>query len=206
MLTSPINTLRDHLRAEGFAAAGASLIAARMDVSGADWRGFAASWNDLEPDAHMADGGRYRRRRFGVASLAGGVITPQPRQPHFQTKDANPLNGGIDRWFAPMAPARMTAGPMAAAISLCRDVFELDAGAGAPEPAWRIEAHQFRIEAREGQAGLPTPEGVHRDGVDWAFVMLVGRENTAGGVTTIFDPERRPLGAFRLAEPMEAVF
>ena len=36
--------------------------------------------------------------------------------------------------------------------------------------------------------------------------MLVGRENAAGGVTTIFDPARQPLGAFTLGEPMEAVF
>ena len=32
----------------------------------ADWTQFAESWNDLEVDTYMADGGRYRRRRFGV--------------------------------------------------------------------------------------------------------------------------------------------
>ena len=30
----------------------------------ADWPAFAESWNDLEVDTYMADGGRYRRRRF----------------------------------------------------------------------------------------------------------------------------------------------
>ena len=32
----------------------------------ADWPAFAESWNDLEVDTYMGDGGRYRKRRFGV--------------------------------------------------------------------------------------------------------------------------------------------
>ena len=41
----------------------------------ADWAAFAESWNDLEVDTYMADGGRYRRRRFGVyeAGKASGL-------------------------------------------------------------------------------------------------------------------------------------
>ena len=36
----------------------------------ADWPAFADSWNDLYTDTYMADGGRYRRRRFGVWTAA----------------------------------------------------------------------------------------------------------------------------------------
>ncbi len=38
-----------------------------------DWQAFAASWNHLELDRYMADGGRYRRRRYAVfpATAAG---------------------------------------------------------------------------------------------------------------------------------------
>ena len=32
----------------------------------ADWRAFSDSWNALELDTYMADGGRYRRRRHAV--------------------------------------------------------------------------------------------------------------------------------------------
>ena len=32
----------------------------------ADWTAFADSWNHLELDTYMADGGRYRRRRHAV--------------------------------------------------------------------------------------------------------------------------------------------
>ena len=48
----------------------------------ADWAAFADSWNDLSTDTYMADGGRYRRRRFGVW-LAGrqGPVLRGPHQP-----------------------------------------------------------------------------------------------------------------------------
>ena len=58
-------------------------------------------------------------------------------------------------------------------------------GAMAPDVLdWRIEVHQFRIEAL-GRAGEPTPEGVHRDGVDYVLVLMVDRHNIASGTTTI---------------------
>ena len=50
-----------------------------------------------------------------------------------------------------------------------------------------MELHQFRIEARAGQIGQPTPEGLHRDGVDWVLVVLVDRRNVESGVTSIYD-------------------
>src|SRR5260370_8896304 len=52
----------------------------------ADWTQFADSWNDLEVDTYMADGGRYRRRRFAVyAAQRQCPSAPVPPQPHFQT-------------------------------------------------------------------------------------------------------------------------
>ncbi len=62
----------------------------------ADWAGFADSWNDLSVDAYMADSGRYRRRRFSAFALTGGPgetseITRKPHQPHYQSRDYNPL-------------------------------------------------------------------------------------------------------------------
>ena len=66
--------------------------------------------------------------------------------------------------------------------------------------------HQFRILARPDAPGMPTPEGQHRDGVDWVLVMLVRRRNVASGVTSICTLDHRPLGAFTLTDPMDAVF
>ena len=69
---------------------------------------------------------------------------------------------------------------------------------------WHIEAHQFRIEARPHAAGQPTPEGVHRDGVDFVTVMLVDRVNIVSGTTTMHAPDGRLLGSFTLERACDA--
>jgi hypothetical protein len=69
---------------------------------------------------------------------------------------------------------------------------------------WHVEAHQFRIEARSDAEGLPTPEGLHRDGVDWVLVMLIDRVNVAEGVTKIHASNRGEIGSFCLAAPFDS--
>lgn len=167
-------------------------------VGADDWDGFAASWDDLPLDGFMADGGRYRRRRFAAFAAKAGAIARKPHQPHWQSRDYNPLNGGVQRWFEPIADAIADHPVTRGVIRAGLDLF----GAG----PWHVELHQFRIEAQVGQAGLPTPEGAHRDGVDWVIVMLVDRRNVDSGVTDIFTPEGESLGSFTLARPGDAVF
>jgi hypothetical protein len=167
-----------------------------------DWTDFAESWNRLELDTYMADGGRYRRRRHAVfAARPGGPIARGPHQAHFQTIDYNPLHGGIERWFEPIEPQIGEGASMTAILAFCRALFESIASA---TPAWHIEAHQFRIEARPNEQGRPTPEGLHRDGVDYVLVLLVNRRNIASGVTTIHGAEGRALGHFTLTLPFDA--
>ena len=60
-------------------------------------------------------------------------------------------------------------------------------GALRPNTNWKIECHQFRIEARSDAPGRPTPEGVRRDGVDYALVLLINRTNIKSGTTTVHD-------------------
>jgi hypothetical protein len=168
----------------------------------ADWSTFAESWNRLELDTYMADGGRYRRRRHAVYSAASHrAIVRDKHQPHFQATDYNPLHGGIDRWFEPIEPAVGGGSSMTAILGFCRTLFESLAGA---TPAWRIETHQFRIEARAGEQGRPTPEGLHRDGVDYVLVLLVSRRNIASGVTSINRLDGVALGHFTLTEPFDS--
>jgi hypothetical protein len=167
-----------------------------------DWEALAASWNDLEMDTYMADGGRYRRRRHAVfGARAGGPIERQPHQPHYQTLDYNPLHGGVARWFEPIRPGIAEGATLRTVLAFCRRLFETLAQRS---PAWRIEVHQFRIEARGGEAGRPTPEGLHRDGVDYVLVLLVSRRNIASGTTSIHALDGRSLGQFTLTNPYDA--
>jgi hypothetical protein len=168
----------------------------------ADWPAFAESWDDLEVDTYMADGGRYRRRRFGVWKAdRQGPIERGPHQAHFQTVYYNNLNGGIDRWFKPITEEIGGGATMRTILEYCRSLF----GRLAPETArWHIEAHQFRIEARPDELGKPTPEGMHRDGVDFVLVLLVSRRNIRSGTTTVHDLDKRTLGSFTLTDPLDS--
>jgi hypothetical protein len=171
-----------------------------------DWSAFARSWDHLEVDEYMADGGRFRRRRYGRFKAARGAVTREPHGPHFQSLDYNTLNGGIDRWFEPVTDA-IAAHPIARRLlRLSAEVFTAASGADAATAAWMIEMHQFRIEPAPREPGKPTPEGMHRDGVDWVFVGLIERTGVAGGVTGIGDASGRSLGSFTLSEPLDAVF
>jgi hypothetical protein len=188
---------------DGFAFGRADDVRARLAGALGDWDGFAASWDGMPRDEYMADGGRYRRRRHAVLRVASdGAATLEPRQPHYQSLEYNTLNGGVARWYEPI-PAEVAAGaPLAAIVALGARLFaRLRPGA-----AWRTELHQFRIEASSAAAGRPTPEGVHRDGVDCVLVLLVRRENVAQGTTTVHDASGRELGAFTLTRPLDAAF
>ena len=50
----------------------------------------------------------------------------------------------------------------------------------------------------------PTPEGMHRDGVDHVLVLLIGRRNVRSGETSVHDLTGRTLGSFTLTEPLDA--
>lgn len=192
------------LAASGFAFTRAACLHGLLDgAARRDWPAFAASWNDLGLDTYMADGGRYRRRRHATLCVTPEAIRREPHQPHYQSRDYNALNGGVARWFEPVRTEVADGATVSGIIGLCRGVF----GALSPGiPAWHVELHQFRIEAGPGQPGQPTPEGMHRDGVDWVLVLLVGRHNVASGVTAIHDAARAPLGRFTLAEPGDAAW
>jgi hypothetical protein len=167
----------------------------------ADWDAFTASWEGMPVDTYMRDGGRYRRRRHAVFTASPeGAIMRAAHQPHYQTLDYNPLHGGIERWFEPVLPEVANGATFQTVLAACGSLFMPHR----PNSAWRIEAHQFRIEARSGEVGQPTPEGMHRDGVDYVLVLLVSRRNILSGTTTIHGLDRALLGSFTLTEPLDA--
>jgi len=194
--------LADEVRADGYAFVPArqmrDLLAGHGRLS--DWDAFAASWDDLGLDTYMADGGRYRKRRHAAFSAGPEGIRRKPHQAHYQSRDYNPLNGGVARWFEPVREEVVDGSTMQAVLATCRDLFDRLSGPG----RWHVELHQFRIEARRGEQGRPTPEGMHQDGVDHVLVLLVGRRNVREGVTTTHDLTGRQLGSFTLTEPCDA--
>jgi hypothetical protein len=196
--------LAQSLAASGYAFAHASMMREALESCGplSDWPAFAASWNHLELDPYLAEHRRYRRRRFAVYAIDGkGAIERLAHQPHYQGKEYNQLFGGVERWFAPIVEDIGDGATMRTILRWCHQLFS---GLSSPAASWHVEVHQFRIEARAEASGHPTPEGVHRDGVDFVLVLLVNRDNIVSGTTTVFDPGGAALGSFTLTEPCDA--
>jgi hypothetical protein len=154
------------------------------------------SWAELPPDAHLRDGGRYRRRRHSSFVVDGGAVQRLPQRAHWQPVEYNALHGGLERWFEPIEPPTLEAPTWNRILLAFADL----ASALKGRQRWYVEAHQFRIDTTDG-IGRPTPEGAHRDGVDFVAVVLVAREGIKGGETRVFDADG-PLGMrFTLLEP-----
>ena len=176
--------------------AAAARAALQLDLAGLE--ALRDSWGRLPRDTYLRDGGNYRARRHGcfVQTLPAGPLEAVPHRPHWQPTSYNALHGGLTRWFEPVEPAVLNA---PAWRQLLRSVGELFAEVHAA-PRWFIEAHQFRIDTASG-IGRPTPEGAHRDGVDFVAVILVGRRNVVGGETRVFDARGASGVRFTMQEP-----
>jgi hypothetical protein len=203
---SALDDLTQSIVNDGYAFVRGSALQPALEASGSlqGWPAFAASWNALEVDSYLADRARFRRRRYAVYEWTrdGGMVR-QTHQPHHQQIEYNTLFGGVERWFEPVLPAVGEAPGMQTVLAFCASVF---GGLAQSVGRWHIEVHQFRIEARAGEQGLPTPEGVHRDGVDFVLVLLVNRCNIASGTTTVHGLDGGPLGSFTLTDPFDAAF
>jgi hypothetical protein len=200
----PLTALADlqpQLASAGFAVLDATALGRWTGAAPTDLQALAGFWNHLPPDAHLRDGGRYRRRRHSCFVVEGAQVAQVPHRAHWQPVEYNALHGGFERWFEPMAPA------MAQAPAFASLLQALAACATALRPGvarWFAEAHPFRIDCTDG-IGRPTPEGAHRDGVDLVAVVLVARHNVKGAETRVFDA-RSPQGMrFTLTEPWSAL-
>lgn len=153
-------------------------VLAREVTSTPEWQRFSASWNDLPIDGHMADQGTYRFRRYAEFRLSRGAdLEELPTTTYRQSKAVNSLNGGIDRHYESIDPTVKRGGVLE---EILRSFHEMFAGLHAPRP-WLFQVFQNRIVARSTQPGKPTPEGMHRDGVDYVLTLLVDRRGVSGG-------------------------
>ncbi len=204
LISTTVDDLHASIAEGGFTFVEGVAMRTMLESAGslADWNAFARSWDTLELDTYMADGGRYRRRRYGMYTAPrDGAIVRKPHGPHYQSLDYNPLHGGIERWFEPIEESVSAGASLSTILKFCQAAFN---GLATHVGEWHVEVHQFRIEARPSEVGRPTPEGLHRDGVDYVLVLLIERENIASGMTTIHDLSGQTLGQFTLTNPFDA--
>ena len=184
------------LQRQGHVVLDATSVAGLIGGSVTDLRALLPYWDDLPPDPHLKDGGRYRRRRHSCFVLDGETLTQVPHRAHWQPLEYNALHGGMQRLFEAMDPA-LVAQPVWA--QLLRWLGRVASALKGAQP-WYIEAHPFRIDTTDG-IGRPTPEGAHRDGVDLVAVFLVQRRGVKGGETRVFEADGPNGQRFTLSEP-----
>ena len=192
----------ERLRESGFAVLAPQEFASLHRLSLTELESLRTAWSALPPDAWLRDGGRYRFRRHScfIHTLAERSLQLTPHRAHWQPTDYNALHGGLERWFEPIE-ARVNEAPVWS--GLLRALGEQFARVK-PVERWYIEAHQFRIDAASG-IGRPTPEGAHRDGVDFVAVILVQRRSIRGGETRVFDADGPTGVRFTMTEPWTAL-
>lgn len=191
----------ESLRDVGYALLTPQALARELQLDLAALEPLRRTWTNLPRDAYLRDGGRYRSRRHScfVQDLARSIGEVEHRA-HWQSTDYNALHGGIERWFEAIEPAVKT---HPAWLNLLAGFGALFATLRAT-PRWYIEAHQFRIDTAEG-IGRPTPEGAHRDGVDFVAVILIERKDVRGGETRVFQARGSAGVRFTMHEPWTAL-
>jgi hypothetical protein len=193
--TDPARLAQD-LRTSGYALLRPADVAALAGCSLEELNALVPSWDQLAMDEYLKDGGHYRRRRHSCFIDGGGQLAQTPHRAHWQPIEYNALHGGMHRLFEPIDPATIAQPGWNALLRGLGQVCSAVKGA----QRWYVEAHQFRIDTLEG-IGRPTPEGAHRDGVDFVAVLLIGRSNVKGGETRIFEAAGTGGKRFTMLEP-----
>ena len=191
-----MESLLPQLRERGYAVLAPASVAALCGFGLQALDALKPAWDDLQPDRYLKDGGNYRKRRHSCFVSDHGQLGQVPHRAHWQSEEYNALHGGMRRWFEPIQ-ADTVAQP--AWTSLLQALAGVCSGLKGAQP-WYVEAHQFRIDTADG-IGRPTPEGAHRDGVDFVAVLLVDRNGISGGETRVFDASGPDGQRFTLTEP-----
>ena len=181
---STLDALVGDLRARGYALLPPADVERLTGNTHAELEALLPAWTDLPPDEYLRDGGRYRYRRHASYRVDQGELEDVPHRAHWQSLDYNALHGGMSRWFAPISEATRMQPAWGRILTSIGGVCDAVRGS-AP---WSVEAHQFRIDTGDG-IGRPTPEGAHRDGVDFVAVFLLARHGIKGGETRVFEAD-----------------
>lgn len=133
----------------------------------------------LPLDSYTLRGYRLRRHSTFENTEGGFVILPQ--QPFLQSSLYNHLLGGVDRIYEPLETRLLGSKVF---HELLKN-FE----ASTNRPLSKIGVHQIRTLCEGSIPGLPTPEGLHRDGFDVIGIYCVARKNIEGGLTSLYQNE-----------------
>jgi len=204
-LTERSPELREEIAARGFGYMPSSDF--HLGELEGEWSSLREDWDHLEVDKYMADGGRYRLRRYGRFFFVPAT-SELLRLPHalvYQSTYVNNFAGGIHRDFAPLRESTFVNPFLHALIRYDFGFFQVDDPAKLNDP-WEIWIHQIRIQASGTEKALPAPEGIHHDGHDYICMHLVGKKNVGGGGSHIYDNDKNEIFTTMLDRPLDTIY
>ena len=122
---------------------------------------------------------------------------------YFQSEDINEYAGGVERRFAPLSEKTFQNSFLLALIKANFRQFPIDDNR--KKLSWIVDVHQVRILGRLEELGEATPEGIHHDGEEFISVHLIKRENVKGGLSGIYDNDRKLIESLTLKDPLDSI-
>ncbi|MDA0237567.1 MAG: 2OG-Fe dioxygenase family protein [Proteobacteria bacterium] len=191
-----IDQVEEVIRRQGYAYIAPGDLFGLVNTTTKELQALTDSWHHLTLDEYLKDGGKYRKRRHASLKLHQSEVDVVPQRAHWQPTTYNALHGGMHRWFDPITADVLSSKFFKELLTWLAKVAEHIDGT----KFWYGEAHQFRIDTTDG-IGRPTPEGAHRDGVDWVALCLIERHNVTGGETHIFEVDTMNGQRFTMSQP-----
>jgi len=193
-----LSQIIDALKKNGFCVLNSETVVQWIGCSMDELIDLAADWDGMPHDNYLKDGGHYRRRRHSSFLFENNILTQTPHRAHWQSLEYNALHGGMARMFEPVNGTTLNKSVWSKIIvTLANTANQMSSPL---IKKWCIETHQFRIDTTGG-IGRPTPEGAHRDGVNFVAVFMVKRHQIKGGETRVFDANGPRGERFTLSQP-----
>ena len=134
-------------------------------------------FSDIPQDPYIQEG--YRYKSLARCRLNGTNIEKQPHIPLFQDQYTNPVHGGIVRSYQEISNLDYAN----EAIMLFAKTFSIDF-------SFEILIQAQRTKCSDGNLGITTPEGFHRDGIEFLAILYVSRYNILGAETQLVNSHR----------------
>lgn len=190
----------------GYVFAGGAEVRDLIGESGANWPGFRAHWDTLGEDRYLKGDYMFRLRRFGQVGLVpnGGKVWLRDPVAYYQSEELNRYAGGIVREFPPLTEEFVANDLFQNLLRSSFDVFGVEDEYRDAE--WVADISLFRLKVERHRVTEPTPEGIHRDGVPFGVIHMVGRKDIEGGVSHVYtmDEELIDLGVLR--DPLDTLY
>jgi hypothetical protein len=159
-------------------------ICEKLQITLQEMNKFKSYWNNLEIDNYIDTELTSRKRRIGKFRLnfpEQNLIPLRGDHSFFQDRSINPLTGGRTRKFSGLEESFYSHYLLEKIIKYVLRYISIIS-----YESVEITTHLFRIEASDEKIGIPTPEGIHRDGHDFISQHLISRKNILGGVSGIY--------------------